>query len=213
MSKYINYFWYFIGASWIILVLTVVSAIFAPIPWYYLRAPVYRKVMFEVAKQIGYSPDDAILQGSENIDCISGIFPCPCHQFIVFPIEQDLLGFQQQLDASGLFSPLSRMNNGEAELFDYLGKTSDIILKVDGLEATWEYFRAQEKRFDSFRWVYADQYRWRTHSIEFYGIGESNIPLHLFGEPFLGNFFVIDTDMGNYPSWACRSEANVIKKR
>jgi hypothetical protein len=212
MFKYFEYVWYFIGGSWVIFVAAVLLAIFAPVPWYQIRKPVYHEAMMNVAKQIGFSADEAILEGNETIDC-STFLPCPCYQFIVFPTEQSLFGFQQQLDTSGLTSSHPRMDEGEDELFDYLWKTNDIILKANGIEVTWETFRAQDKKFSSFRWVYFDQYQWKTHAIEFFGIGESNLSLELFDKPFSGNFVVIDTEMGYYPSWACKSEAHVTKKQ
>ena len=212
MARYINYFLYFVAGSLLIGFWSIVLIVALPRPWYQFRSHAYHEVMMNVAKQVGFSADDAILEGNETIDC-STFLPCPCYQFIVFPTEQSLFGFQQQLDASGLTSFLPRMDEGEDELFDYLWKTNDIILKANGIEVTWEYFRAQDKKFSSFRWVYFDQYQWKTHSIEFFGIGESNLSLELFDKPFSGNFVVIDTEMGYYPSWACKSEAHVTKKQ
>ena len=201
-----TYFKYLIGS----IVFIILVATFVPKAWYQYRAISYRTAMLNFANQIGFSSDDAILQGSGLSDCSIVLPSCTCYQFSIFPTDYNLTEFQRRLDTSGLDSVTSKQDYSEDELFFYLGKTHDVILKVNDTEATWDYFKTLDKKFNSFYWDYTDHLQ-KKHFIEFFGIGEANKPLQLFDKPFSGNFVVIDTKMGSYPSWACESGAKVIK--
>ena len=212
MARYINYFLYFVAGSLLIGFWSIVLIVALPRPWYQFRSHAYHEVMMNVAKQVGFSADDAILEGGGWYDC-SIVFPnCTCYQFVVFPTEQNLTEFQQAIEVSGL-TPLSNARNFSSdELFHYLEKSSKVVLKVNSVKATWDYIKPFDKQLSNFYWSH-DDLRQRRHFIQFFGIGDINKPLELLDKPFSGNLVAINTEMGSYPPWACESEAQVIKEQ
>ena len=211
MTRYINYFWYFIAGSLLIGFWSIVLIVAIPRPWYQFRKPAYHESMMNVAKQIGFSPNDAILEGGGWYDC-SIVYPsCTCYQFMIFPTEQNVTEFQQQIEASGLPSISPRSHYGESNLFDYLSKTRDPVLQVNGELATWDYFKSHNKGFNAFSWNYDDQQQ-RRHFIKFFGTGEIREPLQLLGKHFSSNLVAINTEMGHYLPSECESGAQVTKK-